>query len=166
MLPQVGEADFARFKAKARHFLRNLTDNPVLDKLRQGKPLTAYDLAELERLLLEAGVAAPDDIERARETSKGFGRFVRSLVGLDRAAVTEAFAEFIGQGTATRQQIEFIGLVIEHLTEAGSMDPAVLYAAPFTDIAPTGPEQVFDEGRVARLIGRIREISDAAAATT
>ena len=42
----------------------------------------------------------------------------------------------------------------------------MLDATPFTDIAPTGPERVFDEGRVARLIGRIREISDAAAATT
>jgi type I restriction enzyme, R subunit len=30
----------------------------------------------------------------ARETSQGFGRFVRSLVGLDRGAVTEALANF------------------------------------------------------------------------
>ena len=133
-----------------------------LDKLRQGKPLTAYDLTELERLLLEAGIAAPQDIERARETSRGFGRFVRSLVGLDRATVGDAFAEFLSHGTATHQQIEFIGLVIEHLTEAGSMDPALLYEAPFTDIAPTGPERVFDDDRVTALVTRIRQISDSA----
>ncbi|UDL92229.1 hypothetical protein LGH82_13960 [Mesorhizobium sp. PAMC28654] len=163
-LPQVGGADFARFKAKARHFLRGLSGNQVLDKLHQGKPLTAYDLTELERLLLEAGIAGPQDIERAREASRGFGRFVRSLVGLDRSAVSEAFGEFLSHGAATHQQIEFIGLVIEHMTEAGSMDPALLYEAPFTDIAPTGPEQVFDEGRVAALIARIREISESASA--
>jgi type I restriction enzyme R subunit len=163
-LPQVGEADFARFKAKARHFLRGLSGNQVLDKLRQGKPLTAYDLTELERLLLEAGVADPRDIERARETSRGFGRFVRALVGLDRTAVNAAFADFLAHGTATHQQIAFIDLVVEHLTEAGSMDPALLYEAPFTDIAPTGPEQVFDDGRVSALVARIREMSDSAAA--
>lgn len=42
------------------------------------------------------------------------------------------------------------------------MDPALLYEAPFTDIAPTGPEQVFDDGRVTSLVARIREISDSA----
>jgi type I restriction enzyme R subunit len=42
---------------------------------------------------------------------------VRSLVGLDRAAVTEAFAEFLSAGTATVAQIEFINMVIEHLTD-------------------------------------------------
>ncbi|QDC02312.1 DEAD/DEAH box helicase family protein [Mesorhizobium sp. 8] len=161
-LPQVGEADFARFKAKARHFLRGLSGNQVLDKLRQGKPLTAYDLTELERLLAEAGIASPQDIERAREASHGFGRFVRALVGLDRAAVNEIFGDFLANGTATHQQIAFIDLVIEHLTEAGSMDPALLYEAPFTDIAPTGPEQVFDDWRVTDLVARIREISDSA----
>jgi type I restriction enzyme, R subunit len=39
-LPQVGAADFARFKSKARHFLRAHKDHITLHKLRQGKPLT------------------------------------------------------------------------------------------------------------------------------
>ncbi len=74
----------------------------VLRELRHGKPLTATDLAEWEKMLLDAGVGQPADIERARETSQGFGRFVRSLVGLDRAAVTEAFGEFLSADRATR----------------------------------------------------------------
>ncbi|WP_287086765.1 hypothetical protein [Mesorhizobium sp.] len=44
------------------------------------------------------------------------------------------------------------------------MDPSLLYEPPFTDIAPTGPEQVFDEDRVTKLVRRIREISDSAVA--
>ncbi|MDA9424633.1 DEAD/DEAH box helicase family protein [Bradyrhizobium sp. CCBAU 53380] len=163
-LPQVGEADFARFKSKARHFLRAHQHNIVLHKLRQGKPLTPSDLSELEKLLLDAGVGEAGDIERARETSHGFGRFVRSLVGLDRAAVSEAFAEFIAGGTATAAQIEFIDMVIEHLTDQGMMDPSLLYEPPFTAIAPTGPEHLFDEARVVRLVSTIREINDSAVA--
>ena len=64
-LPQVGEADFARFKQKARHFLKAHEDHIVLHKLRQGRPLTSMDLTELEKMLLEAGVGVAGDIERA-----------------------------------------------------------------------------------------------------
>lgn len=30
------------------------------------------------------------------------------------------------------------------------MEPGLLYESPFTDIAPPGPDQVFDEPRVER----------------
>jgi type I restriction enzyme, R subunit len=163
-LPQVGAADFARFRTKARHFLRAHQDNIVLFKLRQGKPLTPSDLNELERMLLDAGVGEAGDIENARKTSYGFGGFVRSLVGLDRAAVSEVFADFLSAGTASAAQIEFIKMVIEHLTDQGTMDPFLLYEPPFTGLAPTGPEHLFDEAKVTRLFGTIKAINDSAVA--
>lgn len=163
-LPQVGEADFARFKAKARHFLKAHEDHIVLHKLRQGRPLTPTDLNELERMLLDAGVGEQGDIERARAASRGFGRFVRSLVGLDRAAVSEAFGEFLSAGTASATQIAFIDMIIEHLTHQGVMDPALLYEPPFRDIAPTGPEQLFDEARVTKIFSKIEAINASAVA--
>jgi type I restriction enzyme R subunit len=163
-LPQVGAAEFARFKLKARHFLKAHQDHLVLHKLRQGKPLTATDLGELERMLLDAGIGEAADIARARDTSQGFGRFVRSLVGLDRAAVQAAFGEFLGAGTASAAQIEFVNMVIEHLTDQGIMDPALLYSPPFTDIAPTGPETVFGAERANTLFERIEAINRSAVA--
>jgi len=101
---------------------------------------------------------------RARETSQGLGRFVRSLVGLDRAAVSEAFGEFLSAGTATASQIEFTNMLIEHLTEQGFLDPALLYEPPFTDVAPTGPDQVFHEQQVARIFAKILSFNESAAA--
>jgi type I restriction enzyme, R subunit len=163
-LPQIGESDFARFKQKARHFLKAHEDHIVLHKLRQGKPLTQTDLSELEKMLLDAGIGEAGDIERARKTSQGFGRFVRSIVGLDRAAVHEAFGEFLAAGVATASQIEFINMIVEHLTDQGVMDPALLYEAPFIDVAPTGPENLFDEEKVARLFTKIQAINDSAVA--
>ena len=67
-------------------------------------------------MLLDAGIGEAGDITRARETSHGFGRFVRSLVGLERTAVSAAFGVFLSPGTASRAQIEFIDMIVEHLT--------------------------------------------------
>lgn len=159
-----GKADFANFRKKARSFLRAHEDHIVLHRLRQGKPLTPTDLNELEKMLLDAAIGGPDDIARARETSQGFGRFVRSLVGLDRAAVYEAFSEFLVAGTASAAQIEFITMVVEHLTEQGTMDEGLLYEPPFIDLAPLGPTSVFGEASTARIIKTIREINESAVA--
>ncbi|MEP9399773.1 DEAD/DEAH box helicase family protein [Mesorhizobium sp. KR2-14] len=163
-LPQVGEVDFARFKRKARHFLREHEDHIAIAKLRHGKPLTTTDLEELQTMLLSAGIGDAAHIEKATELARSFGTFIRSLVGLDRHAVAEAFGEFLGDGAATAEQIEFIDMVIEHLTEKGTMDPGLLYESPFIDIAPTGPEQILGEHRVVQLVKKIQAINDSAVA--
>jgi len=62
--------------------------------------------------------------------------FVRSLVGLDRAAAQAVFADFLAGKVLGANQIHFVNLMVEHLTEHGVMDPALLYESPFTDVAP------------------------------
>lgn len=96
----------------------------------------------------------------------GLGRFIRSLVGLDQQAVQEAFAEFLGERTASSSQIDFVNLVISHLTRHGEMDPKLLFEAPFTDTAPQGPTQLFAPEQTKRLVGVIRSISNSAGAAT
>ena len=163
-LPQVGAVDFVRFKQRARAFLRQHEDHITLHKLRQGKPLNTTDLGELEGMLLDAGIGDADDIERARAVSDGFGRFVRSLVGLDRAAVSGAFGEFVAEGTATREQLEFIGLVVDQLTSQGVIEPKMLYESPFTDVAPQRPDRLFDEASTVRLFAGIEALNRSAVA--
>lgn len=162
-LPEVGEVDFARFKRKARHFLRDHEDHIVIAKLKHGKPLTPTDIAELQKMLLIAGIGDAAHIEKASEIADGLGPFIRSLVGLDRGAVSEAFSEFLSDQAASADQIEFIDMVIEHLTEKGVMDPGLLYESPFIDIAPSGPEQVFDIARAQKLVGVIKGLNESAA---
>src|SRR5690606_38968773 len=131
ILPQLGAVDFARFKKKARHFLLEHQDNLTLQKLRRGRPLTATDLEQLADMLVSAGVGDQTQIDKAAELSNGLGRFIRSLVGLDRAAVADAFSTFLADGAATADQIEFIEMIVDHLTEKGIMDPGLLYESPF-----------------------------------
>jgi len=155
--------DMDRFRAKARQFLKDNEDHIAVLRLHRNEPLTASDLAELERIFTEAGVATLEDVERIRGEG-GLGLFVRALIGLDKAAVQRAFADFIQGRTLTAHQLEFVDMMIEHLTARGAMDPRLLYESPFTDLNPLGIEGVFKEGEVIQLIQILREVQDRAAA--
>jgi len=156
--------DMERFKAKARAFLRDHQDHIAIHRLRMNKPLTPSDLEELESMLAEHGIGDAETIARAKEESQGLGLFVRSLIGLDRGAAKEAFADFLEGRTLTGNQIEFIDLIINHLTEHGVMGAALLYESPFTDIAPHGPDDLFTSDEVDRLVAVLDHVRAAAEA--
>jgi type I restriction enzyme, R subunit len=155
---------FEKFRLKARHFLRAHENHVAINKLRMNLTLTSTDLEELERMLAESGVGTPDDVARAKLDSQGLGLFVRSLVGLDREAAKEAFAGFLSGKTLRANQIEFIDMMIEHLTEGGVMEVARLYESPFTNISDGGPEAVFGEKGTDELNRVLDEIRLRAAA--
>ena len=69
--------------------------------------------------------------------------FVRSMVGMDRAAAQEAFSEFLSNRSLTTQQIRFIEMIIDQLTARGVMEPSALYEAPFSNVHAGGPEALF-----------------------
>ncbi len=135
--------EFEKFRAKARHFLRQHQDHVAIHKLRTNRQLTETDLEELERILRDSGIGTRDDIERAKSDAHGLGLFVRSLVGLDRAAAKAALAGFLSGRSLAANQIELLNMIVDHLTENGVMDPSRLYETPYTDLSPSGVEGVF-----------------------
>jgi type I restriction enzyme R subunit len=153
---------FERFRAKARAFLRQHQDHITIHKLRTNTPLTASDLAELERMLLTNGVGDEATLHQASAESHGLGFFVRSLIGLDREAAKKAFSTFLDEKTFTATQIEFVNLIVNHLTEQGVMSASLLYESPFTDLAPTGPDGLFSAAQVDRLLAVLREVEASA----
>jgi type I restriction enzyme R subunit len=156
--------DFEKFRSKAQVFLREHQHQAAIAKLRMNRPLTARDLAELERMLVESGVGGPEQIVRAKQESQGLGLFVRSLVGLDRGAAKEALAGFLSGKTLSANQIEFVNLIVDHLTEHGVMPAALLYESPFTDITPRGPDGLFASAEVDELIATLLRVRATAVA--
>ena len=138
--------NWERFRAKARAYLRDHEDHLALQRLRRNLQLTPEDLTALEAMLLESGAGTEADIARAREESHGLGLFVRSLVGLDREAATEAFDRYLSDTTFSANQLRFVKLIVEHLTANGVMEVARLYESPFTDNAPHGPDMHLHRG--------------------
>jgi type I restriction enzyme R subunit len=156
--------DQAKFRAKAQAFLRQHLDHITIAKLRTNKPLTASDLAELERMLAESGIGGPEQIRQVVEESRGLGLFVRSLVGLDREAAKEAMAGFASGKVLSANQLEFINLVVDHLTEHGVMEPARLYESPFTDLTPRGPDGLFVPSELDELMRSLEAVKASAMA--
>jgi type I restriction enzyme, R subunit len=158
------DQEFEKFRAKARAFLRAHQDHIAIHKLRTNRVLTPVDLAELERMLAESGVGAVDQISRARTESQGLGLFVRSLVGLDREAAKDAMAGFLAGKAFAANQIEFVNLIVDHLTEHGVMAARLLYESPFTDVTPRGPEALFTSAQLDELLSALDRVNATARA--
>lgn len=155
-LPQVAAGlNMAKFKEKARAFLREHESHLALQRLRRNQALTATDLDELEKMLVQAG-GTQSLLSEVKNT--GLGLFVRSLVGLDREAAMQAFSELVNGSKLTPEQFEFIELVIEELTQNGVVTPERLFERPFTDINAKGPTAIFPAAQVTRIVGVLDEI--------
>lgn len=153
-----------RYKEVVYQEIEHVPPKQLLAELAKLEREIEQGVKELERMLIEAGVGTTEDLSRAKRESEGLGLFIRSLVGLDREAAKHAFGRFLSGKTSSANQIEFVNLIIDHLTEHGVMDPGLLYGSPFTDINPRGPEGVFPSSQVDELVTLLAEIRQRAAA--
>ncbi len=134
------------YEKKVQEYLKNHLDHIVIRRLRNNKRLTAADLRGLEQTLVEIG---EDDGRTlltgllARHDAPSLVHFVRSMVGMDRAAAQEAFSEFLSNRSLTTPQIRFVEMVIDQLTARGVMEPSALYEAPFSSVHAGGPDELF-----------------------
>ena len=163
-LPQFSPGiDMERFRAKAAAYLKAHEDHVALQRLRRNKALTPDDLAALERMLLESGAGDDRAIAQAREEAQGLGLFIRSLVGLDRHAAMEAFGTFLDGTTFRPNQIHFVNLIVDELTDNGVVEPARLYEAPYTDLTARGPEAMFTAAQVDNIVSILDAVKQNAA---
>ena len=97
----------------------------------------------------------------ARSQAPSLVHFVRSLVGMDRAAVQAAFSQFLSDESLSARQIRFVELIIDQLSQNGVIEPKALYEAPFSTLHGEGPEALFagKENVVEGLFGTLEQLS-------
>ena len=153
-------SSFGQFRKKAEAYLREHLHDGAVHKIYTNQLITTDDIDELQSIFVGAGIASPADLETAAERAGSFAAFVRSLTGLDRATALVAFAHFLDGATYNADQIKFINLIVEYLSDNGTVPPERIYDSPFVDIAPSGPEEFFTEGDLDRLFSLVGAFND------
>jgi type I restriction enzyme R subunit len=155
----------ARYKTKVMHFLKNEENSLVLQKLKRNKPITPTDIKELERIFYESGeIGTREEFEQAFGHQEQLGLFIRSLIGLDRHEAKLEFADFLNQHRYSANQIEFVNMIIDYVTQNGVMDPGSLFESPYTDYNSNGLRGVFPDGDAERIVEILNTIKLNAAA--
>lgn len=157
--------NLAQYRKKVEAYIRANENHIVIAKLKHNKPLTPTDLSELERFVYES-----ETVESRKRFEESFGIdrpltvFIRSLVGLDRNAAKEAFGQFLDTARYSSQQIRFVEMIIEKLTQAGVMDPGQLYEPPFTGVHHQGLDGAFADRDAEEIVEVLSSINLRAAA--
>jgi len=160
----LGHGDRENYRLKVERFVREHRDHITIRRLMTNKPITAADIEGFEQILFAAdGVGDREQFE-STYGKQSLGRFIRSIVGLERGATQEAFGEFLANKSLTADQITFINQVVDHLVKNGTMNPDRLFEQPFTDLHSEGLAGVFpnDAERLLAVIDEVNKRAEAA----
>lgn len=139
------------YRDRVEDFVRRNKDFMVIHKIQNNQQITHEELILLEKMLFEGDLGSKEDFKR-EYGDLPLGKFIRSLLGLDKATANQLFADFIQTGNLSANQITFINHIINYLTKNGFIDKAMLFEPPFTDINDQGITGVFDDAQVGKII--------------
>lgn len=165
-IPNVGPGvNIAQYRKRVESFIKANENHITIAKLKRGKTLTPTDLNELERFVFEAQeVESKEKFEQCFGTDQPLPLFIRSLVGLDRQAVQQAFSKYLQGTTYNEKQIRFIEMMIEHLTQRGVLEASQLYEPPFNQIHYEGIDGVFNDGDADEIFEVVEAFNQSAVA--
>lgn len=152
------------YKQRVETYVRENQNYLVIQKLKRNIAISHNELETLENLLFDGKERGTKKDFQQVYGEKPLGEFIRSIVGLDRNAADEAFAEFLSAGNLSANQNQFISMIIDFLTTNGVVDPEMLYSPPFTQLHFEGVSGVFNEAEAERIIKIIAEINHNAVA--
>lgn len=125
----------AQYRKKVETYIREHEDQITIQRIKRNRPVTVLDLEQLDEMLFQAsGMKKREEYDKTIHPDKPLGVFIRELMGLDRGAAKEAFAEFLDATRMNSTQIQFINTLIDYFTQNGVMEPKQLVQPPFSDI--------------------------------
>nr|WP_239032960.1 DEAD/DEAH box helicase family protein [Pseudoalteromonas luteoviolacea] len=142
--------DYQIYKKEVEQTLAPLFgSDDILQKIRTGEKVSEADLAQLNSLVhtQNPNVDLNTLKEFYPESTASLDTILRTIVGMDKAAIEASFTSFIQQ-THTHmnsKQQRFINMLKNHLIRHGSINIEQLYEAPFTSVHDMGLDGVFSE---------------------
>lgn len=157
----MGGGNLGSYRQRVERYIRQNENHVTIYRLRTNQPITPAELEELERLVFDGEErGTKEDLLQELGVQKPLGAFIRSIIGLDVNAAKEAFSEFLIGQAMQADQITFINRLIDFLAINGTIDKAMLFEPPFTEINHEGVAGVFrEEAQVVKLFGIIDEIN-------
>lgn len=152
------------YKQRVETYIRENENYLVIQKLKKNIAITQDELEILENLLFDGKERGTKSDFQKIYGDKPLGYFIRSIVGLDRNAADEAFADFLSSGNLSANQNQFISLIIDFLTKNGVVNAEMLYEPPFTCFHLEGVSGIFDDAKAESIINILQRINKNAVA--
>jgi type I restriction enzyme R subunit len=152
------------YKDRVESYIRKNKNHLTIHKLASNIAITKEELDELDKMFFAEGVAGTKEEFVQQYGERPLGAFVRSITGIEQAALNEAFADFLQVGNLRADQMTFVKTIMSYLTKNGTIDKTMLYEPPFTDLNDQGISGVFDNDadliKVVRIIDLINNNAD------
>lgn len=152
------------YKQRVETYIRENENYLVIQKLKRNVSITHTELEILENLLFDGKERGTKSDFQKIYGDRPLGYFIRSIVGLDRNAADEAFADFLSSGNLSANQNQFISLIIDFLTKNGVVNAEMLYEPPFTRFHLEGVSGIFDDITAETIINILQKINQNAVA--
>jgi type I restriction enzyme, R subunit len=153
--------EFKDYREVLSRYLDKHTDISGVWKLKNNIALSPEDIVELEKIIYSSEVSNKEQFDQYAQNTP-LGLFIRTLVGMERQAVSEAFAGFLSENTFNSRQIDCIDIIIDHFVNNGLMEKKSLTKQPFKDYHAEGIIGLFGRDNMIKLVNVIEEINQTA----
>jgi type I restriction enzyme R subunit len=154
--------DYEIYRQEVEKTLEPLfNQDPVLQKIRAGEPVTEDELNQLNALVHTQNARVDLKLlkEFYPESSVGVDQLLRTIIGLDELAIRKRFEIFVQQHHISLNALQqrFLELLKSEICRTGQMSISRLYEQPFIALHQDGVDGLFKEEQ-AQLIANF--ISD------
>lgn len=149
----------AEYRERVSSFIRKHSNYIAIHKIRSNEPISLQELDQVKQLLFSEDPDAAGHLDEVL-SGKDFAQFIRSIVGLEAAAAKALFAGFINRQGISAEQMTFINTLINYLTINGTIDKAMLFDRPFTDINHEGILGVFKHDDALKIIAIVNKLNE------
>lgn len=138
------------YRRRVEDYLKeHLSNDVVLQKIYCLEPLDSIDIARLEQIFWqELGTREEFDAQtQNRPYQQNIAAFIRSIIGIEQNVALEKYRNLIHGVEMTRQQEEYLRMLIRYVCENGNIATTVLQQPPFnkfTSIFRNTPKTLID----------------------